>query len=189
MKYTDAMNSFLASHATTQRKELTALFNEKFNTTLSENNIKAKCLRMGLKTGRTGCFEKGLKTWNKGLKGYMGANATSFKKGSTPKNTRPDGSERICSKDGYVLIKVNGKFMYKHRHLWELHNGPIPEGCNISFINKDKTDIRIENLILVSNQENGILNKCYSKISNPESHLSLIVMSKIRAAILSKGTL
>ena len=62
--------------------------------------------------------------------------------------------------------------------------------CMISFtwwfINKDKTDIRIENLILVSNQENGILNKCYSKISNPESHLLLIVMSKIRAEILNK---
>lgn len=189
MKYTDAMNSFLSSHATTQRKELTTLFNEKFNTTLNEKNITAKCLRMGLKTGRTGQLQKGHQTWNKGLKGYMGANATSFKKGSTPKNTRPNGSERICSKDGYMLIKVNGKFMYKHRYLWELHNGPIPKGCNISFINKDKTDIRIENLILVSNQENGILNKCYSKISSPESHLSLILMSKIRAAILNKGAL
>ena len=33
-----------------------------------------------------GQFEKGLIPWNKGVKGYMGANRTSFKKGD---NSRP----------------------------------------------------------------------------------------------------
>jgi hypothetical protein len=84
IKYTEEMLMFLHQHEETPRTELTCKFNEKFCCKLSVDSIKAKCLRMGLKTGRTGCFSLGQKSWNKGLKGYMGANSTSFKKGNTP---------------------------------------------------------------------------------------------------------
>lgn len=180
MKYSQEMDDFLRERKTMPRKELTTLFNARFNLSMSADQISAKCLRMGLKTGRTGCFEKGLATWNKGLKGYMGANATSFKKGQLPHNTRPNGSERICSKDGYVLVKVNGKFILKHRWLWERHHGKIPKGYNVVFKDRDKTNFDIDNLILMSYAEMGVMNIKYSRYARRENNLSLLLMSKIR---------
>jgi hypothetical protein len=38
----------------------------------------------------------------------------------------------------------------KHRHVYAAHFGPIPEGCNIQFINGNRQDCRIENLYLIS---------------------------------------
>lgn len=182
IQYSDEMVAFLHENKLMTRKDLTCSFNAKFGTSINQAAIEAKCKRIGAMTGRTGCFEKGMKTWNKGVKNSTGFSETRFKKGDTPHNTRPDFSERICSKDGYKLIKVDGKFIYKHRWLWEQHNGKIPDGYHVAFKNKDKTDIRIENLILVSQKEMGTLNKTYSKLSNPETHETLILLSKVRHA-------
>lgn len=43
----------------------------------------------------------------------------------------------------------------EHRVIWELHNGPIPEGMQIDHINHIRSDNRIENLRLVTAKENG----------------------------------
>lgn len=180
MRYTLEMDDFLKEHETTPRKELTTLFNERFSLSLHEDKIKAKCLRMGLKTGRTGHLQKGHSTWNKGMKGFNSSPATQFKKGQLPHNTRPDGSERICSKDGYMLIKVNGRFILKHRYLWEQHHGKIPKGYNVVFKDRDKTNFDIDNLILMSYAEMGVMNIKYSRYASSENNLSLLLMSKIR---------
>ena len=42
-----------------------------------------------------------------------------------------------------------------HRQVWEEANGPIPEGCNIVFLNGDKTDVRLDNLALMTVRERG----------------------------------
>ena len=42
--------------------------------------------RNNLTTGTGGYFRKGSIPWNRGIKGYMGANKTSFKKGNIPPN-------------------------------------------------------------------------------------------------------
>ena len=41
-----------------------------------------------------------------------------------------------------------------HRIIWEMHNGPIPDGMEVDHINHVRTDNRIENLRLVSRLEN-----------------------------------
>lgn len=81
--------------------------------------------------------------------------ATRFKKGQRSLTWRPKGSERI-NVEGYVEIKTDdvNKWELKHRVIWKEYYGPIPDGCNIRFINGNKSDIRIENLSLVSNQDN-----------------------------------
>lgn len=137
--YSEDELAFLRGHKTTPRAELTKLFNEKFSRSISCNNIKAKCQRMGLKTGRTGCFNAGHRPFNKGRKGWCapGSEKGWFKSGNKPANLEPIGYERICNKDGYVLIKIDkphpttghkGRFVLKHRHLWESVNGPVPAG-------------------------------------------------------------
>ena len=106
-KYTDEMIEFL-KEVTPQKtyKEITELFNKKFNLDVTAEIIKSLLSRKKIHTGTKGClYKKGAIPWNKGKKGYMGANKTSFKKGHKPKNWRTVGSERIDTED-YTLIKI-----------------------------------------------------------------------------------
>lgn len=181
IKYTDEMLKFLRQHEETPRAELTCKFNEKFGCNLSVDSIKAKCLRMRLKTGRTGCFSPGQKTWNKGLKGYMGANVTSFKKGNSPFNHKPVGHERVTV-DGYVEIKTAepNVFELKHRQIWEQQHGKIPDNHVLVFKNMNKQDCRIENLMLISRAELVRLNQSYRKLATPETNETCVLMAKIK---------
>lgn len=138
-------------------KEITKMFNEKFNLNISEKAIAQARKRRGIKTGSDGRFKKGQTPWNKGKKGFMGPNETSFKKGHKPHNWVPIGSERI-TKDGYIEIKIQeGKFQKnwrgKHILVWEKHNGPLPKGHAIIFGDGNNRNFDIENLILVSRRQ------------------------------------
>jgi hypothetical protein len=79
------------------------------------------CTRNKWNTGRTGCFEKGDKPWNTGTKGVCKPNSGNFKSGQVSWNKKPVGYERICSKDGYVIVKVAepNVFKLKHRIVWK----------------------------------------------------------------------
>lgn len=115
-------------------KELCDMLHEKFGKEVSELQINNYKRHYNLKSGTRG---KG-----------------GFKKGEIPKNTKSIGAERVNS-DGYTRIKVAEPNVWrlKHRVIWEQHNGKIPKGYCIVFANQDKTDIRIENLILVRNKD------------------------------------
>lgn len=182
--YTDEMVEFLHEHKTMLRKEMTALFNKKFGTNISRRTLNTKCERIGALTGRTGRIEKGSTPWNLGKSGYMGANATSFKKGNRPHNWQPVGYERI-TKDGYIAVKIADPnvFELKHRHVWQQAHGPLPKGYVIVFKNKDKQDCRLENLEIITRGELARLNQSYKNLSTPETHESCIVMAKIKSKI------
>lgn len=119
-------------------------------------------------------IKKGSTPPNKGKKqtDYMSAEAiektkaTRFQKGQKPHNTRFDGHERL-SKDGYVYIRVEqGKYVLKHRLIWEKENGKIPEGMVLSFKNGDKTDVRIDNLEYISMSDNMLRNTVHNYPEN-----------------------
>ena len=55
---------------------------------------------------------------------------------------------------GYLSCTVVGKTWKVHRLIYTLLKGKIPDGLQIDHINGNKTDNRIENLRLVTNQEN-----------------------------------
>lgn len=123
-------------------------------------------LRRGDNIGAPHRFPKGHVPANKGLRrpgwhrGRM--QETQFKKGHRHGRAaaayKPIGTERI-SKDGYLERKVNDALPFQRRwravHLliWETANGPLPAGHAISFKNGDRTDIRIDNLELISRRE------------------------------------
>lgn len=60
----------------------------------------------------------------------------------------------VSNKDGYIRVMLDGKGYLAHRIIWEMHNGQIPNGMQIDHINHIRNDNRIENLRLVSNQDN-----------------------------------
>lgn len=144
------------------RKEIQELMNKKFSLDLTLNQIKGAIGRYKLNTGFTGQFKKGQVPSNKGVKGviYEGCKKTWFKKGNKPINHRPVGSERV-NVDGYIEIKVAepNKWRLKHRMVWEEHNGQILRNHNVIFGDGDKSNLNIDNLILVSKKQLLSLNR------------------------------
>lgn len=134
--------------------EILKLMNEKFEYEFTKEQIKGVIARNKLITGRTGHFEKGIIPWNKGTKGVCKANKTTFKKGNKSWNYKPVGSERINS-EGYTDVKIAdpNKWKLKHHILWEKEVGPIPEGYVLVFADRNKQNIKIENLLLVNKKQ------------------------------------
>lgn len=109
-----------------------------------------------------GMFKKGDTPPNKGKKwgefmspqGQENSRKTTFKKGNIPPNHRQVGSERI-TRDGYIEIKIQepNVFKFKHRVIWEEHNGPTPRGYNIQFRDKNPLNCSIDNLYMISRSE------------------------------------
>ena len=106
------------------------------------------------KHGITHRFKKGQEPWNKGISGYMKANITSFKKGQMPINFVEIGTERIDS-DGYTYVKIDNpnKWKLKHRKIWEDNFGEIPKSHAVIFLDRNKTNFDLFNLILVHRRD------------------------------------
>ena len=190
VKWTNEHLDFIrANQADISRRELFELLCNTFDDIdpiATLDNFKGLVLRMGLRSNRDGCFKKGQTPWNKGKTGYMGANRTSFKKGQPSHNQRPIGSQRICSKDKDVIEKVAEPDVWKHKHrlLWEEHYGEIPEDCVIRFIDKDRMNITIENLICVPQGANSVLNlHNRADTDNPDLNKAIILTETLRHEI------
>lgn len=111
-----------------------------------------------LRKNTTKRFQKGQTPWNKNVKAYMGANATSFKKGQLPHNTRNEGETRL-DKEGYVLVKVaHKKWIRKHRLIWEQAHGEIPKGYVIRIKDGNKENYSLDNMELITMADNMRLN-------------------------------
>jgi hypothetical protein len=128
-------------------------------------NLHALRKRMGWKTGRTGQFEKGAVSHNKGQRCAPGkggrhpnAQRTQFRAGGLPHNTKGAGHERIDTKDGYVILIVAEpnpwtgaatRPVHKHRWLWEKLHGPIPEGMALKCLDGNKLNTDPSNWELI----------------------------------------
>ena len=63
----------------------------------------------------------------------------------------------------YHRVFLGGKLLSTHRVVWEIFNGAIPEGMHIDHIDHDTFNNKIENLRLVTPQDNC---KNISKVTN-----------------------
>lgn len=101
-------------------------------------------------------FQAGRVSWNKGLKYTPGgrAHVTQFKRGSQPPNYVPVGSERV--NDGYLQRKMTQTgypprdWVAVHNLMWVEQHGAIPKGHVVVFRNGHRTDLRLDNLELIS---------------------------------------
>lgn len=153
-------NSFASEIAPLVNKSIYAIYRKAVALGLKSSDEKLRrCGKMVNEHPKSiACrFQKG-HSYGKGRKmtesQYAKCKATMFKKGLTPPNLRPVGSERV-NVDGYVEIKVEGsrKWKLKHRVVWEEANGPIPKGYNIQFKDKNKQNVSLDNLYLISRGE------------------------------------
>lgn len=190
IQYTDEMLEWVqANQADISRAELTKLFNTKFDMDLDRGTLAALCNRKGWKNSHSGRIEKGAVAWNKGKKGYMGANATSFKKGQTPKNHRPVGSERI-TKDGYIQVKIAEPRTWRLKHIveWEKVNGSLPKGHCIRILDGDRTNCHIDNLICISRGANATSNqRNKANTISPELNKAILMTEHLKDKIRSKN--
>lgn len=165
---------------------------KKFNINVTSGQVRSFVCNHRIQSGRTGQFDQGCKPWNHGTKGQglTGRNKTSFKKGNRPPNRKPLGSERICSKDGFILTKVASTNpytgrpnMYRHKHVvtWEQEHGPVPAGMVVILIDSDRTNCDPENLKLISRAELLCLNRYGYKDLPKELRPSMLALAKLTA--------
>jgi len=190
-KYTAKQIEFLRiGYRRMKIHDLTCAFNAQFGTDKPATSIKAALGNRGIISGRTGYFEKGSQPWNAGTKGLglTDANKGSFKNGHVPQNRRPLGSERICCKDGFVLIKIAerdphtgfaARYKHKHVYIWEREHGPVPAGMVVAFRDSDKLNIEPENLMLISRAELLRLNQRGYKDTPGKLKPSILALSKL----------
>ncbi len=122
--------------------------------------LRSKAGKIGSQTeaSRTHQFTSGHTPANKGKKMspelYAKCAPTMFKKGNTPGNHRPVGSERV-NVDGYIERKVAepNKWECKHRIIWKQAHGDIPKGYNIQFKDGNPLNCTLENLYIISRAE------------------------------------
>lgn len=145
-----------------------------------------------LNSGLTGRFEKGHVPSNKGRtwdeymskEGQARARRTTYKKGDTPMNHKPVGTESLRRKwDGeeYWFVKVAepNKWRLKQQVEWEKLHGPIPEGKMVTFLDGDINNFDRENLVLIDMVENIYLNKNRMRQGCPEAVQAGINISRI----------
>ena len=143
--------------------------------------------------GRRYRFKKGHVPANKGSKMSPAVRErikhTWFKKGHEPYNTKHDGYISI-RKDShgrpYAHIRLSkGKFDLLHRHIWQQHYGPVPEGKIIVFKNGSTYDFRIENLEMITQEENMRRN---SRHNYPlDIQQAIMALNKLKKAIKDYG--
>ena len=101
-------------------------------------------------------FQKGHKTWNKGMKGLqIGGVETRFAKGHKPRNHKPVGTVVIRT-DGYMQTKIAEPNVWKltHHLVWEqAGNTPPVHPFVLRFKDGNQQNCTIENLELSSKVE------------------------------------
>ncbi len=138
-------------------------------------------LRKGSRIGEAFRFRKGQTPANKGLRrpGYSVGRGrmqqTQFTKGHRPRNGQPVGSIHT-NPDGYLEIKMReGRWnaseghawQLLHRELWKRERGPIPPKHIVVFKDRDPKNCAIENLELISMEENARRNRMWNNLPRP----------------------
>lgn len=167
---------------------------EKFGREFTRNQVVGYMKRHKLRTGRTGHIppggdwrtEKANKTWH-------GANSGSFKKGTVPHNQAQIGEERLTV-DGYTWVKIaenpkakkRDNWKMKHQLIWEKYNGPIPEGMVITFLDGNKQNFDINNLMAITPELHSLLNIRKMRTSDTELTRSSAALGELILKISEK---
>ena len=191
------MLQFIHDHSHgTKVNQLTKMFNERFKLNYSFQQITSLRYRIGCKSGIDCSFKKGERrspstefkkghlSWNKGTKGLTKANETSFAVGRKPHNMHPVGTIMMRG-DGYIWIKLKetipSRFGWRqlHLHRWEETYGPIPKGHKIIFLDSDRTNCELSNLMMITDGQMATLNKHNLIKKDPELTKTGVIIAEL----------
>lgn len=179
------------------RKEVHEEYNRRFPDRPRTYGQVVSCMKNhDLKNGLDGRFQKGRKSeaWNKGKKMTPEHRAkcehSFFGSKNKPPKTEPIGTEKKLS-DGYIWVKVddqinakkNVNWKQKQRLIWEQHNGPIPEGMFVTFLDGNRENFAIENLALITRAEHARLNQSGLRSKDPELTAAALQVAKLTTKI------
>lgn len=180
--YPEDMEEFVRSIAEGKTtKEITEAVNKRYGAgTITEKKMRAYKKNHGIVSGVDTKFKKG-RVGNKGQKmskdTYEKVKKTMFQKGHTPANKMQIG-EVTRTTDGYLIRKIQDhgtqreRFEFVHRAVWEQHNGPIPKGKIVSFLDGNRENCDIDNLFLIDNETNLEMNR--RKLRYQEAELTKV---------------
>lgn len=191
-KYPEGMEGYVRSIAAGRKtEEIAEMTSIHFGIEFSASQCRAYKRNHNIVSGVDCRFQPGQEPPNKGKQmsreQYEKCKATMFKKGQIPKNHMEVG-EYTHTADGYLIRKVQEKgtqrerFEFVHRAVWEEHNGPIPAGKIVSFLDGNKDNCNIENLFLTDGQVNLELNRRKLRFENSELTKTGIAVAKLRIA-------
>lgn len=131
--FTDEQQKFIENNVFEKTsEELTKLINQKFNLDLTVKQVrqykKSHRLRSDINT--------------------------QFKKNQIPHNKKPIGYE-FTSTDGYTYIKIAEPNIYQHKqiYIYEQAYGKISKDHSVMFLDQNKANFDLDNLILVKNKD------------------------------------
>ena len=167
--------------------EIRAMFLERFGICLTKSQIKGVKHKYNINSGTVGArFEKGQEPWNKGKpltkEQYERFSKTMFKKGHMPHNWHPVGSERIDS-TGYIMVKVAEPrtWRMKQRIVWEEHYGvKLKSDELIMFLDGNKKNVNIENLIMLTRAELIRYNQSNLRTDDSELNRTAALLAKLK---------
>ncbi len=169
--YSEEHISFLKDgYRTMPIGELTEAFNDRFGLDKTKRAVKAALERRNI---RAPVDEHGR---HRGL----------YRKGRVAHNRVEAGHERKVGDDFILVRQPDGTDKMKHVAIWESHNGPLPEGSVILFLDGDKTNFDIENLELLTRRELLMANMRHYNHVDEKLKPPVLSLSKLLAKI---GTL
>lgn len=195
-KFPEGLLQFMTENVRGRRfDELAAMVRERFGIEFTVRQARTYAKNHGLASGYDARFKKGTSPPNKGRKqeDWMSPEAiertkgTRFQKGQMPSNHHEVGTV-VVTTDGYVARKTAepNQWEYVHRMVWEEHNGPIPEGGIVIFLDGNPLNCDISNLQMITRAEHARLNQNHLRFKDPELTKTGITVAKILTAAGSK---
>lgn len=171
---------------------LARMINEKFGTEFTGLQVKRWKNNRGLNSGLTGATNKYRPNVHKGQKGWCvpGSEKTQYKKGAKPCNTEPLLTvKKRPGAGGYLFIKIGepSKWMMYHRYVWEKANGPLKPGEKLKFLDGNKENCSLDNLIVIDDRIQGRCQSLKRYSTDPQLTKAGILMSKLEFKIEDKG--
>lgn len=186
-KFPQELFSYLRENAHGKsRKELLEMVNRDLNLNMTLDQLISFLKNHHITTGVDARFKKGQECMNRLAKGtyYPGCEKTWFKKGHTPHNTLPVGTV-VKTEDGYLLQKVSAtgtqweRWKFVHQLVWERHNGPIPDGGMVIFLDGNRENVAIENLELIDNSIHAQMITRNLRFSDPDVTRVGVTLAKL----------
>ena len=191
-KYPPEMEEYVRSIAKGRyTSEIANMVQERFEIKFSASECKSYKSNHMIHSGITGSFQKGHIPHNKGKhmspEAYKKCKPTMFKEGHTPANKMKVG-EYTHTTDGYLIQKIQEKgaqqerFAFVHRKIWEEHNGPIPPGHKIIFLDGDKDNCTISNLAMIDNADAMEMRRRKLRTSDAELTKAGVTVARVNIA-------